>query len=347
MVQSSLSVIIPNYNHSSYLPDILNSILDQSYKPLEIIVIDDGSTDNSIEVLESFAKKNKQIRLYQNDQNKGVIFTANRGLELTKGEYVCFIASDDEVMPCFFEKSISLLKIHPKAGLCSAKLKTIDENGKIICVVPVKSISDKECFMPPNETLKLLIRHGAWMAGPTVIYRRDACLEAGGLIPELYGFCDVFLDMVIALKHGACFIPTVLAAQRQLSSSYSANFRSNLEMLIRSYSHAAYLMQTRYAELFPPNFLKSWKDQQLYHARLSTTKRLQKQQISIMKSILKKEKFIDRIFFSGLHASMRIQFLALISYLFLRLGRRLWPVLERGLLTVFRRIETSVGFRRK
>ena len=130
MKKGTLSVVISNYNHAHYLPESLQAILSQSYRPLEVIVIDDASTDNSVDVIESFARKDPIVHLYRNEQNRGVFFSANRGLNLAAGEYIYWAAADDRVCPGFFEKSMDILAQYPQAGLCSSLFKLIGENGE-------------------------------------------------------------------------------------------------------------------------------------------------------------------------------------------------------------------------
>src|SRR2546429_8407572 len=112
-----LSVIVPNYNHARFLPNCLEAILRQSEQPFEIIVIDDDSTDNSVEVIEAFKKRSPIIRFYRHDQNRGVVSGMNRGLELARGDYGYYAAADDQVFPGFFEKALRLLNDHPQAAL--------------------------------------------------------------------------------------------------------------------------------------------------------------------------------------------------------------------------------------
>src|ERR1700753_2127860 len=95
----TLSVLIPNYNHAHYLPEALESILSQSVKPLEIIVVDDASKDNSIAVLEEYSRKHPLIKYYKNEKNRGVVATLNRCIELAAGEYVFLPGADDRTMP--------------------------------------------------------------------------------------------------------------------------------------------------------------------------------------------------------------------------------------------------------
>jgi glycosyltransferase involved in cell wall biosynthesis len=130
-----------------------------------VIVIDDGSTDNSVEVIEGFARKDPIVRLYRNEQNQGVIFSLNRGLNLAAGEYIIFSAADDRVCPGCFEKSMELLAQYPQAGLCSALLQLIGEDGGDKGWIKSPVISKTACFLPPEKVLTTLTRYGFWFTG--------------------------------------------------------------------------------------------------------------------------------------------------------------------------------------
>ena len=90
-----ISVIIPVYNVEDYLHVCLNSVLNQSYEDLEIICVDDVSTDSSLEILEYFAKKDSRITIIKNESNGGCGFSRNQGLKVAKGKYIAFLDSDD------------------------------------------------------------------------------------------------------------------------------------------------------------------------------------------------------------------------------------------------------------
>src|SRR5262245_56025904 len=117
MSPPKLSVIVPNFNHAQFLPRCLEAILGQSVRPMEILVMDDASTDNSVEVIESCAQSHPGVRLHRNEQNLGVVANINRGVNLAQGDYLAFAAADDEVAPGFFEKSLALLANNPEAAL--------------------------------------------------------------------------------------------------------------------------------------------------------------------------------------------------------------------------------------
>ena len=90
-----VSVIMPVYNGAQYLQEAIDSILQQTYRDFEFIIIDDGSTDNSLEIIRMNADLDKRIVLLQNEQNSGICVTLNKGLEVAKGEYIVRMDCDD------------------------------------------------------------------------------------------------------------------------------------------------------------------------------------------------------------------------------------------------------------
>lgn len=135
-----VSIIIPVYNVAQYLDDCLNSIIRQTYKNLEIIIIDDGSTDDSLEICRSFAAKDKRLTVIH-QENAGVSAARNAGLSIITGNYVLFIDSDDRIEQNMVESFIEILDENSKidAVFCGYK-EFDDETGTIIKeVVPNQS----------------------------------------------------------------------------------------------------------------------------------------------------------------------------------------------------------------
>lgn len=303
--KGTLSVVVCNYNHAHYLPESLQAILDQSYRPLELIVIDDASTDNSVDVIEDFARKDPVVRLYRNEQNQGPLLSANRGLSLATGEYIYWGAADDRVCPDFFEKSMELLAQYPQAGLCSALLQLIGKDGEDRGWVKSPVISQNACFLPPEKALATLVQYGFWFMGQTTICRRDAVLrETGGFMPELYHHADQFVDMVVALKYGACFIPEVLATWRVLDSGYAETMFNNVELSRTAFEKVTQLMRSpKYAALFTERFTKIWERKGQYNLEMRHLRRLLQNQtgfLSRLRELRPKPTLLDRIFFTTL-----------------------------------------------
>lgn len=124
----TVSIIIPVYNGARFLPEAIDSVFAQTYKDYEIIVIDDGSTDNTKEVLEPYFDKIKYI--YQN--NRGVAGAMNAGIRHAHGEYIAFLDQDDIWLPQKLAIQINYMANNPEIGLVYSKAHKIDEDGKLL-----------------------------------------------------------------------------------------------------------------------------------------------------------------------------------------------------------------------
>jgi glycosyltransferase involved in cell wall biosynthesis len=125
-----VSVIIPTYNRAHLIVRAIRSVLNQTYQDFEIIVIDDGSTDNTEEIIRGFKdKKVKYIKKYK--ENKGSSIARNIGIKVARGKYIAFLDSDDEWLPEKLDKQIKVLQSEsPEVGVVYSNLCYMDENGK-------------------------------------------------------------------------------------------------------------------------------------------------------------------------------------------------------------------------
>ncbi len=124
-----ISVIIPCHNGQLFISETINSVLSQTFQNFEIIIINDGSTDDTANVINKF--KDSRI-VHLNKINSGVSDSRNKGLQVSKGDYVLFLDSDDILSFDFLEKRILFLSKHPNLGFCSSKVIKIDANGNKI-----------------------------------------------------------------------------------------------------------------------------------------------------------------------------------------------------------------------
>ena len=125
-----VSVIVPNYNHARYLKARIDSILNQTFQDFELILLDDCSTDNSVELLQSYAGHPHVSHIVLNDRNTGSPFLQwQKGIGLAQGEYVWIAESDDTAQPEFLSTTVAVLDQHPQAALCYTGSRLIDEDG--------------------------------------------------------------------------------------------------------------------------------------------------------------------------------------------------------------------------
>jgi len=180
----TLSVIVPNYNHAKYLDFSLPSILKQSFQPLEVIVLDDASTDNSVEVIRRYAAESPLVRLVQNEKNLGVMPNLNKGVGLAQGQYVFIGSADDEVLPGLFEKSMLLLAKHPQAALSCTVCEWRYTDSGLTWHMAV-GMAKQPAYLSPDELVRIGKRGKLAISSSSVVFRREALTDVGLFIPEL------------------------------------------------------------------------------------------------------------------------------------------------------------------
>lgn len=125
-----VSVIMPAYNAEKYIGKAIESILNQTYLRIELLIIDDVSTDSTMEVVARY--KDSRIRVFHNSQNQGIAYSRNVGLDNAKGEYIAILDDDDLATPQRIEKQVDFLENNPDIDFVGGKYQTIDESGAIL-----------------------------------------------------------------------------------------------------------------------------------------------------------------------------------------------------------------------
>lgn len=155
-----LSIIIPVYNSEKYIKRCLDSILNQSFSDFEVICLNDGSTDKSLDILKKYEKKDKRIRVFSHD-NQGIARTRNKGIKLAKGEYVMFIDNDDYIDFDYLEKYYNSVKgydiviggyrrITETKKVIESRNSKETEWGKFIIVAPWAKIFKRNLIVKNN-----------------------------------------------------------------------------------------------------------------------------------------------------------------------------------------------------
>lgn len=141
---SLISIIIPVYNTEDYLEESLNSVINQTYKNIEIICIDDASTDNSLKILNDYAKKDKRITVLSNENNLGPSYSRNKGLNVANGEFILFHDSDDVVDLDAYEKLMGFYKRYPNHDFVIFNMIRFNDYGqKYSSILHSKSMTDE------------------------------------------------------------------------------------------------------------------------------------------------------------------------------------------------------------
>ncbi len=271
-----LSVGMANYNHGQYLKKAIDALLNQSIQADEIIIVDDASTDDSVQIIEEMCRKSDRIKLLKNLVNQGCCFSTNRAIEAARGKYVFLTAADDLVLPGFFEKVLDSFEKYPHAGVCVSQLNYIDQAGNVI---PQEKLFHRfspqrdvkiatTCFIQPAELLVRLKRQPWFInGGPSPFYRRQALLETGGWHAELGPYTDWFGVHCAALKYGLIYVPQPLVAFRVNSGGFGETATRNPFTAIEMLGKCLALMRSpEFREVFPASFIRQKENDFAYFA---------------------------------------------------------------------------------
>lgn len=261
MSSLTLSVLMPNYNHGRYLAEAITGIITQSRPPDEFLILDDASTDNSVEVIESFLDRLPGLRLIRHEQNRGVIAAHERLFAEARGDLVFAAAVDDVRLPGFFERVMQMAEQWPQAGLFFGAVGMIDETGRRLGTIDVRRWQ-VPLYADPQRFLReyLMVELPTHSVCSGTIYRRAALSEVGGYRPELGSWSDTFAFRAIGLKDGVCYLADEVAQFRKLPGSFSQQSGARPRELLAVMARAASLMRSaEFQDRFPAAYVRRWQ----------------------------------------------------------------------------------------
>lgn len=188
-----VSVIMPVYNVEKYIEDSVNSILNQTYHNIEIVIVDDYSSDNTYDILQKMALKDSRIKLYRNSKNMKIVETLNFAFKHSRGEFICRMDGDDISHDQRIEKKLSYLLDNPDLSLVGCSVLSISEDGKVM--KKKRMPSDQKTI---TKTLKYAIPvFHIWLA------RREVYEELNGYrnIPYVEDYDFLLRMTTIGLKY--------------------------------------------------------------------------------------------------------------------------------------------------
>lgn len=133
-----VSVLMPVYNGEKYLVEAVDSILNQTYRDFEFIIINDGSNDNTDRILCRYQQQDKRIRIINHERNQGLISSLNEGIDMSRGEYIARMDCDDISLPLRFQKQVEFMDQHREVAICGTWFKTFGLQKRTVCY-PVDS----------------------------------------------------------------------------------------------------------------------------------------------------------------------------------------------------------------
>lgn len=195
----NVSVIIPTHNRGKFLRRTIDSVLKQTYKKYEIIVVDDGSTDNTREIVQTYGKKVRYI--YQ--KNAGPSAARNKGIKNARGKYIAFLDSDDEFLPDKLKIQMKYLEEHPKCSFLYSYYYNVDKKGRVLKLREPKKCKKK------SELRFLLLTKVFTVRTSTVVVKKEV-FEEVGYFNEDYPYSqdwDMWLRIVSQYKGNCIKVP--------------------------------------------------------------------------------------------------------------------------------------------
>jgi|WetSurMetagenome_2_1015567.scaffolds.fasta_scaffold01836_13 glycosyltransferase involved in cell wall biosynthesis len=217
----AVSVLLPVYNSEKYVAIAIESILQQTLKDFEFIIIDDHSSDNSWEIVKKYAKKDKRIIALRNKHNLKGCNTLNKGHALAKGKYIASIDHDDWSYPDRLEKQFNFMELHPKIGIVGGIMEIINEAGKVV--------GKRKYHLSDGEIRKNIFRYSPF-SHPLIMIRKSILDKIGGYNQDYVPADDYELYFRIGKESMFANLPEVLLQYRVIASSMTHSLTRRMEL---------------------------------------------------------------------------------------------------------------------
>lgn len=215
-----VSVLIPLYNHEKYIDECLNSIKNQTYHNLELIIINDGSSDNSEKIVKQWIENNPNLNIkYISQENQGITKTLNKMIGLSKGEYITLCASDDVLTEQSIEKRVEFLKLNPMIEACIGDANVIGTNSEFVNESAMISLYRANYKRLADNIVNELILNWS-IVGPTFLAKKSL-YENVGMYDENLLVEDREFYLRLLANNLLGFIPKIVAKYRVHTSNIS------------------------------------------------------------------------------------------------------------------------------
>jgi glycosyltransferase involved in cell wall biosynthesis len=214
---AKFDVLIPAFNAAKYLPFAIESVLSQTYEDWQILLVDDGSTDNTVEVLAPFLDRLGSKIKYIKQENRGLPAARNTAIRASSAELLALLDADDIWLPCRLAESLKVMDAHPQAGLSYGLITGIDSEGRH------RGTFEGNPRHAEGRIAPYIYMRKVELPCPTITFRRR-CVEEVGLFDEtMRATEDRDLWLRIALRHEVAFVPKLIACYRLSPSSMSTD----------------------------------------------------------------------------------------------------------------------------
>lgn len=229
-LSKGISVIIPCYNHADYLSSQLDQIVAQLDEIHSVILIDDGSSDHSYDLMFHYAKFSRKIILLRNKVNEGIPSAVNRACEFIKSRHVYFASADDQIMPGFFRDFNRAIDRYPDSGFYFGDIAKVSSTGSIIC--RVKQLNhDEVIWLSPFEFSHEISKGFRNAPGQTVVFNTLELQQIGFFDKNLGGWLDIYPQYIIGFRKGVVYLPGIYSIARIADDSWGSMQSKNVKLL--------------------------------------------------------------------------------------------------------------------
>lgn len=245
----NVSIIIPNYNHAKYLEKRINSVLNQYFQDYEVIILDDCSTDNSREIIETYRFNPKVSQIIYNNQNSGSTFAQwKKGIELAAGNYIWIAESDDIAEPNFLDKCIEAITFDNEINLCFTQSYRID--GHDATIGDFSECYNTKFTSPFIQNGKSYIKEFLWhenniFNASAVLFKKEAYPIDDKELSKLKFVGDWYVYLKIIEIGKISYLPERLNYFRSHGASVTTKFNSSKLHLLESYFILSYITKNR------------------------------------------------------------------------------------------------------
>jgi glycosyltransferase involved in cell wall biosynthesis len=250
----SVSVVMPVYNCEKYVELAIKSILHQTFKDFEFVIVDDASTDKTFSVLKKYARQDKRIRLSRNKENVQIANALNKAVSLSKSDIIVRMDADDFSYPKRIELQYKFLIKNPNIAIVGSNMDIMDEKGIIV---------SKREYVTNSDHLKRISFRYSPFAHPSVTFRKSIFEEFGGYDPQMVPCEDIDLWFKIGSKYEFANIAKTLIKYRLIFASNSHKKLKRLELLgfkikIKAIREYGYEISPRDALFNVVQFISLW-----------------------------------------------------------------------------------------
>lgn len=218
MPQPLVSVLMTAYNRENYIGEAIESVLSSTYSNFELIVVDDVSTDNTLAIVQSYAKKDNRIKVHLNESNLGDYPNRNQAARYAKGKYIKYLDSDDKIYDFGLEYCITQMEKNPEAAIGMSLLYDM-------------GVTDSLCWRPEKIVREHLFDRPYLGIGPSgTIIRLDKFLEAGGYDTRFGVSSDMYFNIKMASSYPVVLLPKMYFYYREHEGQQRNNEKGYLAM---------------------------------------------------------------------------------------------------------------------